>query len=230
MRTPAADLLWSFEPATGLGVLITPGEGRHVLGGLAPEQDLELAGSVFDTFGVEYSFNEQVRTLAPVERVIITEVLANPLGAEPQQEWVELFNDGLAPVVLAGWQLEDGGGITPLPAETLQVGEYALVVREDYNSQFGLDVPPASGTPLLLVAQLGQRGLSNSGEPLIVRDPSGEIASFVPVVLKPKAGVSIARRFPYGSDEPSSFAYHHEPGASPGEVNDITPDDATLGD
>ena len=32
--------------------------------------------------------------------VVINEVLANPVGGEPAQEWVELYNDGRAPAVL----------------------------------------------------------------------------------------------------------------------------------
>jgi predicted extracellular nuclease len=39
--------------------------------------------------------------------VIINEIMADPMGSDVNQEWIELYNPGSAPVDVAGWQLRD---------------------------------------------------------------------------------------------------------------------------
>jgi len=99
--------------------------------------------------------------------VAITEVLANPAGPEPAQEFVELRNLGTEDVALAGLRIEDGKGSDDLPAETLVAGAYALVVTSAYDPAQGQDPAPRAGTLLLRVdTRIGSDGLSNSGEPV----------------------------------------------------------------
>jgi hypothetical protein len=105
------------------------------------------------------------QTPAALPPLAITEVLANPLGPEPAQEWVELRNLGTEPVPLDGLGLADSRSADPLPAATLEPGAYALVVTSAYDPANGADPPPRAGTQLLRVdGRLGADGLSNGGE------------------------------------------------------------------
>jgi hypothetical protein len=138
--------------------------------------------------------------------LVLNEVLANPVGPEPAQEWVEIVNDGAAPAELAGYVLVDLGGETLLPAATLQPGRFALIVNETFVENDGYDVPPAPSTQILRVPKLGQGGLANGGEPLLLRAPDGAVASRFPLAPKPKAGMSVSRRDPGEPDaRPQAF-------------------------
>jgi hypothetical protein len=113
-------------------------------------------------------------------RVVLTEVLQNPAGPEPAQEYVELLNLGSHPVDLAGWQLDDGDdgvGVATLPAGILQPGRRAVVVGKGYKAS-SLDPSPLPGALLVrLDKALGDSGLSNAGEVVVLRDPQGSTVS-----------------------------------------------------
>ncbi len=194
--------------------------GQLVVAPLVPEAPLALELRAHLEGGGESVGRLEQRTPAARLRVVLNEVLANATGPEPQQEWVELTNDGLAPVELAGWRLRDVGGETALPAYRLEPGAFALVVREDFDGATPYDVPLAPGTALLRVPALGKLGLSNEGEPLTLLTPTGELASSFPAAPKPLAGRSVGRRLPWSPDgDAASFARHADPGASPGAAN-----------
>jgi hypothetical protein len=153
---------------------------------------------------------------------VLNEVLANPSGQEPDQEWVEIVNGGSSHFDLAGYILEDSGGEVTLPSAELAPGEHALIVSESYDSASEVDVPPGEGTRLVRVPRLAQSGLSNSGEALRLRSPSGEVVSRFPATPPPKPGVSVARRDPSTLDDDlRGFGYHAGPGQSPGEPNTL---------
>src|SRR5690606_9305627 len=116
----------------------------------------------------------------------LNEVMANPVGPEPQQEWVEIVNAGVAPVSVADFQLHDGGGAVELPEATLSPGQYALLVRQDYQADLGWDVMPDDDVLLLRVSALGKSGLSNSGEPLWLEHSSGLVTSRFPPLSAPE--------------------------------------------
>ena len=44
---------------------------------------------------------------AGTRAVIVNEVMADPMGSDVNQEWIELYNPGDAPVDVSGWQLRD---------------------------------------------------------------------------------------------------------------------------
>ncbi len=157
-------------------------------------------------------------TLPPSPHVILNEVLANPLGPEPQQEWVELYNDGSLPVDLDGYLLADLGGETLLPAALLAPGAFALIVNEGFVEDDGHDVAPFAGTLILRVPKLGQAGLTNAGEPLSLRDAAGAVVSRFPAGPKTKAGMSLSRRSPEAPDlSPAGFV---QAAPSPGGPNE----------
>lgn len=212
-------LLWRVETgALARLESVSPGD-RFVLSGLQPSSELSLSGSVVSLDGLEASFSVLITTAPARPRVVLTEVLANPAGAEPAAEWVEIVNAGAAAVNLLGFTLADGAGPTPLPAARLAPGDYALIVRDDY-APGGTDVPPAPATLLIRVPQLGKSGLANAGEILSLSNPQGVTLSTFPALPARRAGVSMARRTPEAPDgEPTSFGEHAAPGASPGTAN-----------
>ncbi len=166
-------------------------------------------------------------TAGPAEgRLVLTEVLTNPLGPEPDAEWVEVFNAGTAPVQLAGHRLMDATGETLLPSATLKPGGYGLLVGQAYRADPEMDVIPAASAVPLVVPKIGQGGLLNAGEALSLLDPEGQLVSKIPA-LEGAAGVSVVRVSVWASDLPSSFVLHGPPGASPGEPssNDASPSD-----
>jgi hypothetical protein len=211
IRGPAGELM---EP-------LVPGE-RLLVRDLAVASALSFELDVIDLGGRVISTRATVQTLPAEAHVVINEVLADALGAEPAQEWVELVNDGSAAVELEGFVLEDVGGISVLPEHSLEPGAIALVVGPDYSADSSWDVPPIPGTALLRVAALGKNGLSNSGEPLRLTRPDNVVVSTFPATPKPKAGKSVARRDPWSIDsDPASFVLHGAAGCSPGAPNEL---------
>jgi hypothetical protein len=136
------------------------------LGALPPESSASITVSAVDRAGNAASGAPLAfETPAALPPVAITEVLANPKGPEPAQEYVELRNLGDADVALAGLRIEDSKGGDDLPAETLAAGAYALVVASGYDPAEGDDPAPRAGTLLLRVdSRIGADGLSNGGE------------------------------------------------------------------
>jgi hypothetical protein len=145
--------------------------------------------------------------------VAITEVLANPAGPEPQQEYVELRNLGDADVPLAGLRLLDSKGGDDLPAETLAPGGYALVVTATYDPSEGSDPAPRAGTLLLRVdTRLGADGLSNSGESVQLVMGDAVVSSYggwVSVSAGSWNGHAVHRLVQTACD--SSNAWNHSP-------------------
>jgi hypothetical protein len=221
VRAPGAALLWSVAGAELDAVVATAGAEPFWLYPLPVDRFVELALAVGDAAGQISTWTFHTRTAPPMAHVVLNEVLANPVGAEPEQEWVELFNDGLAPAHLDGYVLVDVGGETPLPPAVLSPGHFALLVNDDYDESDELDPNPATDTLLLRVAALGKGGLNNQGEPLTLRDGQGQIVSRFPATPKPKSGVSVMRVHPKAPDGvESSFARSPE-GPTPGAANGL---------
>lgn len=150
----------------------------------------------------------------PAPRVAITEVLANPVGAEPAQELVELRNLSSVPVDLDAWSLDDGDdgvGVNLLPQATLLPGQRAVVVGKGYKALTDLDPAPAPTALLVRLPKLlGASGLSNAGESIVLRDPSGRLISSYgnqlgSVAGKSFEGHSVQRRVVGGCDVRASW-------------------------
>lgn len=119
-------------------------------------------------------------------RLAFSEVLANPLGPEPDAEFIELValagpldtsgllvSDRSPDELHASWLRGDEPPGDPLPSATLEAGELALLVGASWAPALGGDpAPPADATALVLDASLGAGGLANAGEPLTLWRPS----------------------------------------------------------
>jgi hypothetical protein len=212
-----ADLLWLLDDATE--PIVVPRGTRSILArGLTPETEVTLSGSVLSSEGVLSPFVFTTRTSAPRVHLVLNEVLSNPLGAETSGEWIELLNDSSLDASLSGLWLEDSGGRITLPDVTLLPGELALLVAESFAVSVA-DVPVPAEVRLIPLPSVGTRGLSNSGEVLLLGGSEGVISSF-PALAAPHAGRSLARRAPGAADGiAASFAEHGGRGASPGAPN-----------
>ncbi|MBI5536922.1 MAG: lamin tail domain-containing protein [Deltaproteobacteria bacterium] len=192
-----------------------------VLRPLAVDSEHNLLLHAMDAAGVSGQWHETIRTAAVQPHVVINELMANPAGPEPEQEWVELFNDGQSGVQLEGWILEDSGGETRLPECLLGPGQYALVTNEAYDPASWVDRPPSPEAVIVRVPKLGTGGLSNNGEPLRLRTKDGKTVSTVPSIPSPKQSTSIARISPDALDTiPGSFLNSAD-GGTPGAPNTL---------
>lgn len=221
VRPPAEPLLWSFE-IDGRPEVRVSNAAPFVVRGLTSASRVSIAGSIYDSTGSEQRFESWIETLPQRAHLVLNEVLSNPVGPEPQQEWVELVNDSREVASLSGLVLEDVGGSSALPDVELEPFEHALLVGPAFDPLLGFDVAPASGTRLIRLAALGKSGIANGGEPLRLRDATGAVLSSFPALPAETPGVSLARVAPEALDgDPASFAVSAAPGASPGEPNRV---------
>jgi hypothetical protein len=164
---------------------------------LPPGAALDVSFELKDSTGNTLQHSERFETYEDLPALSITEVLANPLGPEPQQERVELWNFGDAPIALAGMQLSDQvaePGVALATPVVLDPGARVLLVADAFDASDGSDVPIPPGTPLIRVGKaIGSAGLANRGEPLFLRDAQGRRVSAAPSTPAPSAGTCIAR-------------------------------------
>lgn len=113
------------------------------------------------------TFTAGTWTVAPVPtpaRVVINEVLYDPTGAEPADEWIEFYNAGGTAVDLGGYTLTDNSGTFTLPSYSLGAGSYAVLATSgvSFNAVYGFP-PHLSGSTL---------ALNNTGDYLVLKDPA----------------------------------------------------------
>jgi hypothetical protein len=187
---------------------------------LEPNRAYALAVSASDSIGRTQLQHLEVATAPPLATLAISEVRANPLGSEPAQEFVELWNFGERALQLQGIRLSESPedpGIRIEAALDLPPSGRALLVSDSFDPDDALDIPPAPGAPLLRIGSaLTRSGLSNAGEPLFLRDAQGHRLSAAPALAAP-AGSCIAR---IGADprsgDAASFAVDPDSGCTPG--------------
>lgn len=212
------DQLWFLRKPSPRLVVATAGQQTLLLREQSPNTGLILEGSLLTSSGRRDDFKLSVQ-LGPARRhVVLNEVLANPVRDEASGEWVEIINDSATAVQLGGLWLEDTTGHAPLPKTELEPGELALLVAPGFHAA-APDVLVAPGTRVLELPSLGERGLANSGEALLLVGAEGVVSRF-PALTAAHPGVSWARRTPDAPDDlTSSFAEQGRPGASPGKPN-----------
>lgn len=222
VRGPASPTFWAVSSALGWRSLVVPENSSFAFPLSNGEGSLAVQVTVFDLSGRSMESSIDIAGVPATGRVIVNEVMSNPSGPEPAEEWIELFNSGEGATEMVGWKLCDEGSQIELPPMRLESRAFVLLVRSDYVGGVANDVPPASGTALVRLAQLGKSGLLNSGESLRLVDALGRVSSTFPAVPSSRDGVSVARRDPFTlDDDKSGFVPHAFPGSSPGEPNSV---------
>ncbi len=176
--------------------------------------------------------NQVEATFGPLENLVspqwaISEVLSNPAGPEPTQEWVEILRLGSGPGSLAGFRIGDESATDSLPEVIVEAGQRALAVPAGFNEHEPSDVSASSGTPIVRIrgGTLGESGLANGGETVLLLDPVGRIESaFTPSFDASStswSGRSLERIRPAGCDVRANVAPNQTHSATPGAVNSV---------
>ena len=180
-------------------------------------------------------------------RLIISEVMVNPLGADPGGEWVELINLSSGRINLKGFQLGDepGGGREGLkifpaenwlePQEIIVVANRGDIFRDQYHFLPDYEIHDTlAGVPELAAFPGGPAGViafRNSGDEVLLLDPDGIMTDslaygsstfpgFQPPVPLPAEGSSL-ERFPFDRDLDLAEDWREQPLPSPGKLPEV---------
>lgn len=209
---------WRVHGDASAWFVLAPGRSG-VVRGLTPGKPNRLTFTIHAALGEPLVHTVTVTTPPSRPHIVINEVMADPVGREPDQEWIELYNDGTTVVNMDGWTLADEGGEMKLPGVSLAPSGYALLVNDTYVTNAPGEPVPEPNVLMIRLPVLAKSGLSNSGEALRLLDNSDMVVASFPGAPKPSPGVSVARGAPWLVDEPSAFGLHALPGATPGAPN-----------
>ncbi len=110
---------------------------------------------------------------ASTARVVINEIMYNPVGTDTNREWIELYNTSTDSVDLTGWKFLESGvahGLHAVQGGTLLPAEgYAVVTGS--GALFLQEYPTFSG--LLFDTSFS---LVNTGEPLTIKNDEGGVS------------------------------------------------------
>jgi hypothetical protein len=190
--------------------------------GLVPERLVALELAATDLADNRVTVRGSFDSGEPLPPLVLSEVYADPIGPEPDQEFVEIVNVGTEAVALDGLAVADGGGTgDPISGSApLAAGAYAILVHPAFALS-GADPSPAPGALVVrLSGPIGSNGLLNSGEPVSIVDALGRTITIAPDLLAPRTGVSIERT-DFAGDPYDAGTWAHNPtsSATPGAPN-----------
>ncbi len=183
-------------------------------------------------------------------RVLFSEVMANPPGAQPDQEWFELYNDGGTAFDLTGYRVGDeedpngNEGMMQFPDGTrLQPGQVVVIARKalafaglyGFAPDFELDETDPL-VPNLFKCDSGCRTtivLTDGGDELLLYDPAGDVVDalawgnspwpeFDPKIRPPVKGQTL-ERYPAYQDGDNALDWRSQPVPGPRQVNVMPP-------
>lgn len=102
--------------------------------------------------------------------VLFSEIFYDTPGNESQEEWLEIYNNGVSIVDVGGWTITDnngGGGTYTIPAgNTIAPGTYFTIAKNQggFQALYGYDADVYGSLP----------SLNNNGDALILKDGSGQ--------------------------------------------------------
>ncbi len=184
---PSPSLLWL--DVGGVRLRAALDGSPTIVRGLAADAALGARAIWVPFAGDATSSDVTLRTGPALARAVLTEALADPLGPEPDAEWIELTNDGALPLDLTGYALRDSAGAAPLPSAVVAPYSRVLLVTPRFVPT---TPPPPEGCRMLTLPSLGKNGLSNDGEALELLRPDGSVESRLPAA-KARAGWSVSR-------------------------------------
>jgi hypothetical protein len=183
------------------------------------------------------------------ERLLLTEVLYFPLGANPEEEWFEIYNAGSGPANLYDYKIGDeetigqGEGMMRFPAgSVLPAGEVIVIANQavgfysNYNfyPDFEL-VNTDSAVPDLLVYgewSNGRIDLSQAGDELLLLNEYDQVQdrlswgdstwAFTPTIPQVPQGHSLAR-IPANVDTDQASDWHDQFPTAPRQIDLVLP-------
>lgn len=108
-----------------------------------------------------------------IDHLLISEVFYDVdgvHGSESANEWLEIYNGTGVAVDLTGWSISDAASSDTLPdGVVISDGEYLLITNATSTSDFW-SIP--SGTTVVSLGSPLGNGLGNSGDVVLLKDPS----------------------------------------------------------
>jgi hypothetical protein len=181
--------------------------------------------------------------------LFISEVLYNPVGAEPNAEWIEIYNDTGQPLALSNFKIGDeetegqGEGMYQFPPGAVAAAGSAVVIANQaveffavygFNPDYELnDTDPAVPNMSKYNAWAGGSiNLANTGDEVLLLAPNDQLLdavswgsstfAFNPSVPTVPDGHSI-ERIPANGDTDTAADWQDQPVPNPGTANLIPP-------
>ena len=157
--------------------------------------------------------------------LLISEVLYDPLGTEPNEEWIEIFNNASSPIELTDWTISDNMSTDVIsPTVTIPVGGCIVIAAsEDFYTSY----PDFTGAIVFIADGKLGNGLGNAGDRLILKDDEGTVidqmsygtdtTAFDPACLGVAAGHSLERS-PANVDTDTAEDWIDQESPNPGSV------------
>jgi len=129
-------------------------------------------------------------------KVVINEVYYDPIGAEPDEEWIEIYNSSNQAIDLTGYKIGDeetlggGEGMYQFPTGTVISGNGFLVIANKASAFFNLygflpdfeineTNPAVPNLSKYSVWSTGSLNLSNSGDEVLLLNSSDSVVDAV---------------------------------------------------
>ena len=164
-----------------------------------------------------------IKTEKEKPTVVINEVLYNPKGKEPDQEFVELYNFGEEAIELDGWKIKDENGEDILKDVIILPYDYIIIVGENYSIENRMDPLPPLEKIVYVEGSIGGNGLKNRGEVVSLYDDKGELISWFPYSKRiEEEGSSWERVNPKLPDtSPQNWKKNKNNSSTPGKINSV---------
>lgn len=178
--------------------------------------------------------------------LVISEVMYNPSGTEPDGEWIELYNLSGATIGLAGYKIGDeetsgsGEGMMQFPGGSIAAGATVVVANKasTFFSAYGFNPgyelvdtdPTVPEMTKYLAWASGSISLANTSDELLLLDASDALVdavswgtsvfAFNPSTALVADGVSLARQFA-GVDTDTAADWVGLAAPTPGQVSAV---------
>ena len=106
--------------------------------------------------------------IAAPEDIVISEVMFNPVSAEDDWEWIEIYNTGASDVDLTGWVVDDinstAHASANIAAGTVPAGGSAILFNSEDVAVADFEAAWGTGMNLVEVTSWGAMALNNGGD------------------------------------------------------------------
>jgi hypothetical protein len=120
-----------------------------------------------------------VTARANPKAIVVNEIMFEPL--QGQNEWIEFYHRGSAPIDIARWKFSDrptasgtNSFLITNNSTVIQPGDFVIVAADStIFNQFSYLASPSQSTHLFILNRVSGFGLNNDGDDVVLRDPLG---------------------------------------------------------